>query len=446
MSAILESPPAAGSTDEADGAGDAGTAEPAAARAAELLLQAMRELSRARTPEVIAGIVKQVARALVDADGATFVLRDRDHCYYLDEDAISPLWKGQRFAKETCVSGWVMTHAQQVVMQDIYADPRAAQAIYRPTFVKSLVMTPVRRVEPVAAIGIYWARTHRASERELALLQDLADTTAVALENAAVYAELEHRVAERTEQLLVVNRELEAFSYSVAHDLRSPLSAVLGFAELIEDRLPPSHDENIALFASEIIVAGKRMNDLIGALLDFSRCARATLARVPFELSVHARAIGDRLLSAAHSQAELTIEPGLCVRADPPLLELVLTNLLSNALKYSSKKSQPRIELGQLQEDSSYGGQSLRGLARPSDESTHSRTFFVRDNGAGFDPKHSEQLFVPFQRLHKQREFDGTGVGLATVARIIRRHGGRIWAEGRPDEGATFFFSLPNED
>ncbi|HEY6882300.1 MAG TPA: GAF domain-containing protein, partial [Polyangiales bacterium] len=195
-------------------------------RAAELLIGAMRDLSRVRTRSAVAEIVKVCARKLVGADGATFVLRDGRQCFYLDEDAISPLWKGQRFPMEACVSGWVMDHAEQVAMPDIYVDPRVPHAAYRPTFVKSLVMTPVRRAEPVAAIGIYWAETHVATPRECDLLQNLADTTAVALENASIYEELERRVQERTTQLTQANLELESFSHTVAHDLRSPLTAI----------------------------------------------------------------------------------------------------------------------------------------------------------------------------------------------------------------------------
>jgi signal transduction histidine kinase len=388
--------------------------------AAELLIGAMRELSGARNRHAIADIVKRTARKLVGADGATFVLRDGTHCFYLDEDAISPLWKGQRFPLETCVSGWVMQHAEQVMMPDIYADPRVPHAAYRPTFVKSLVMTPVRRAKPVAAIGIYWRDHHVGTERELKLLQDLADTTAVALENAQVYEELEQRVAERTEQLTQANLELEAFSHTVAHDLRSPLNVIIGFAELLEEQ-EPAHR-----FVSEIAAAGRRMNGLIGALLDFARHARGELDKTEVDLSALAARVADQLrVQGGHERAELCIAPDLRTRADAALMEVVLNNLLGNALKYSAKLERPRVELGALGD--------ADGRA----------TLFVRDNGAGFDPVRAERLFTPFQRLQSDAEFQGHGVGLATVARIIRRHGGRIWAESAPGKGATFFFQLP---
>jgi signal transduction histidine kinase len=399
------------------------------ARAAELLLTAVQKLSSARTREAVAQVVATTARALVAADGATFVLRDGDKCLYLDEDAIEPLWKGQRFLASSCVSGWVMENAEPLVMDDVYVDPRVPYAAYRPTFVKSLVMTPVRRGAPIAAIGTYWATRRTTGASELALLQELADISAVALENVAMYVELERRAHERTEQLALFHQEIDPFWYSAAHDLRSPLSAILGFAELIEDRRELLSTEQLGQFAGEIVLAGKRMNDLIGALLEFSRSARASLERAPLDLSTGARLIAERLVAAssrADGPVELVIEPGLRVHADAALFEVLLHNLLSNAIKYASKEARPRIAVGAYED-------AVRGTS-----------FFVRDNGVGFDPAHGERLFKPFQRLHTDRAFVGSGLGLATVARIVVRHGGSVWAEGAPGQGATFFFTLPH--
>lgn len=158
----------------------------------------------------IAEIVRQAARGLTGADGATFVLRDGDSCYYRDEDAISPLWKGQRFPMSLCVSGWVMQHRQAAVIADIYQDARVPHEAYRPTFVRSLVMVPIRTLEPIGAIGTYWAGNHKASDVQIELLQALADSTSIALENVQVYAELERRVEERTGQLVEINQRLQA--------------------------------------------------------------------------------------------------------------------------------------------------------------------------------------------------------------------------------------------
>lgn len=176
----------------------------------ERLIHAVQELSLARDLDRVAEIVRQAARELTGADGATFVLRDGDKCFYKDEDAISPLWKGQRFPLESCISGWAMLNRQPTVIEDIYLDARIPHDAYRPTFVRSLVMVPIRTLEPIGAIGNYWAYPHRASEQEVKLLQALADSTSVALENVRVYAELEQRVEERTQQLAAANQRLSA--------------------------------------------------------------------------------------------------------------------------------------------------------------------------------------------------------------------------------------------
>lgn len=174
------------------------------------LIRAVQELSMARDVGRVAEIVRHAARGLSGADGASFVLRDGDSCYYRDEDAISPLWKGQRFPMDLCVSGWVMQHRQAAVIPDIYLDPRVPHEAYRPTFVKSLVMVPIRTLAPIGAIGTYWAGSHKASEAQVELLQALADSTSIALENIQLYAELEQRVEERTGQLIEANQRLQA--------------------------------------------------------------------------------------------------------------------------------------------------------------------------------------------------------------------------------------------
>jgi diguanylate cyclase (GGDEF)-like protein len=157
----------------------------------DTLLDAVQELSRARELEAVQDVVRKAARRLVEADGATFILRDGDQCFYADEDAISPLWKGQRFPLASCISGWSILHGSSVSIEDIYADDRVPHEAYRPTFVKSLVMTPIRSAEPLGAIGMYWADHHRATPREMAAARSLADSTAVAIENLRLQQQLE---------------------------------------------------------------------------------------------------------------------------------------------------------------------------------------------------------------------------------------------------------------
>jgi len=181
-------------------------------RGMERLIGAVQELSLARELPAIQRIVRSTARELTGADGATFVLRDNGYCYYADEDAISPLWKGRRFPMETCISGWAMLNRKPAVIADIYQDARIPHDAYRPTFVKSLAMVPIRTLDPVGAIGNYWAATRQPSEPEVRLLQALADSTAVAMENVQVYQELEQRVRARTAELELANAEIRDLS------------------------------------------------------------------------------------------------------------------------------------------------------------------------------------------------------------------------------------------
>jgi PAS domain S-box-containing protein len=249
--------------------------------------------------------------------------------------------------------------------------------------------------------------------------------------------ELEQRVADRTAALEAANRELEAFSYSVSHDLRAPLRAIDGFTRvLMEDHAPQLDDEG-KRYLQRVGAAARRMNELIEDLLALSRVTRAELHLLAVDLSRTAQAVAAELQKAEPERAvEFVITPALEAFGDARLLRIVLENLLGNAWKYTSKQSRARIEFGELRSEETRGGHSE---VRNSQSEI---VFFVRDNGAGFDMQYAERLFVPFQRLHDSSEFEGTGIGLATVQRIVHRHGGRVWAEGAPGRGATFFFTL----
>lgn len=390
------------------------------------LVTAVQELSLVRTVPAIQEIVRRAARELLDADGATFVLRDGDLCHYADEDAIAPLWKGQRFPMSACISGWAMLQARHAMIPDIYADPRIPADAYRPTFVKSLVMVPIRLESPIGAIGVYWARQRETPDEEIGLIQALANTTAVAMENVQVYTELEQRVQLRTQQLESLNRELESFSYSVSHDLRAPLRAMNGFAELLRRELGGSASEEARRLLGVIGESSEQMGGLIEDLLGLAQVARRELRRIDVDLAAMARQIAARLRTEKPGrEVELVVPEALMVKGDAGLMTVVMENLLSNAWKYTAKAPHARIELGSRCETD--------GTA----------CVFVEDNGIGFDEAHAKNLFVPFHRLHSATEFPGTGVGLATVQRIIHRHGGKIWATARPGRGATFSFTCP---
>lgn len=233
-----------------------------AAGSMQHLLRAVQELSLARTLPEIQQIVRAAARALTGCDGATFVLRDNGMCYYADEDAIAPLWKGSRFPMETCISGWTMLNRQAAVIQDIYEDDRIPHEAYRPTFVQSLVMVPIRKLDPVGAIGNYWADEHMPTEREVSLLQALADATSVAMENVQISAELEQRVLDRTADLERVSNEM--LQLSVTDDLTGVTNR-RGFYLLAEAVLLAARRDGLDCLFGFIDVDGlKKVNDRQG--------------------------------------------------------------------------------------------------------------------------------------------------------------------------------------
>ena len=258
-------------------------------------------------------------------------------------------------------------------------------------------------------------------------------------------AELEERVRQRTAELEAANKELEAFSYSVSHDLRAPLRGIDGWASALAEDCADKLDAQGREYLARVCAEAQRMGTLIDDLLELSRVSRAEMRQNPVDLSALARGIlADLRQHDLERQVETVVAPGLEAVGDPQLLRLVLENLLGNAWKFTAKRGQARIEFGVVA--AAVGGRKAPNPAAETAATTPTETVcFVRDNGAGFDMAYAHKLFAPFQRLHTQRDFAGTGIGLATVQRIIRRHGGDVYAEGAPDQGATFYFTLRSQ-
>ncbi|MEN9021405.1 MAG: ATP-binding protein [Verrucomicrobiales bacterium] len=580
--------------------------------ASEVLVAAITQLVQVDSTEEIGAIIVKAARNLTGADGATLVMKEGNQCYYIDEDAISPLFKGQRLPLNSRICGWCIRNKQQVSTPDVYADDRISAEDYRPTFVKSLAVAPVGKAEPLAAIAAYWATRHQPTTEELRQLQLLADSTALAIEGAnqrndsrmrierlqaqrrclvkiarsplvtcgdvegmvrfateqaalvtgadrasvwavddpresfickdvyepssgehlafefaivrAEYPEyfsrfdtdqyavlvegttdeankavvqdflvlngaksalavrimtddglggilsinsanareweddeirfalalasqiritmatderrkaeeslaemnvhLDQLVQERTQELEIANRELDAFARTLSHDLKNPVAVIETSCWLMRDQCQLPEDSLKPL--TRIESAAKRMKVQIASMLQLYHLSQEEIIREPCDLTAMARDIAEDLVTGqSANHIEFTIQENMLDKASPDLFRSALVNLLSNAFKYSSKCARQHIEFGMTPAD--------------GDVST---VYHVRDNGVGFDMANADKLFGLFQRFHSASQFEGTGVGLASARRIIQNHGGRVWAESKPNEGATFYFTL----
>ena len=267
---------------------------------------------------------------------------------------------------------------------------------------------------------------HGAPAAILEINRDVTDRKRAEQQIRKLNLELEQRVIERTRELEAVNKELEAFAYSVSHDLRAPVRHIAGFTELLQKHAQPVLDDKSRHHIATILDSATRMGNLVDDLLAFSRIGRAETQKTTVKLEQLVKAVmADSAPDAQGRTIDWKIGELPICHGDPAMLRLVVTNLISNALKFTHTREQARIEIGSLNH-------------RPGEV-----VFFVKDNGVGFDMKYENKLFGVFQRLHSQEAFEGTGIGLATVQRIVHRHGGRVWAEGAIDQGATFYVALP---
>ncbi len=295
-----------------------------------------------------------------------------------------------------------------------------------------MVMPMIAGGELIGALSFGGERANFPAE-QMSIARESATQLAIAIAQARLLervrrqaGELEQRVRERTAELQSANRELESFSYSVSHDLRAPLRAIDGFSLMLEEDHAARLDEEGRRLLAVVREEAGRMGHLIDDLLAFSQVGRKPIARIPFDMTALVQEVAGEL-SAYHPAARIEVgrlPPG---SGDRALLRQVWVNLIGNALKYSSRRKAPRVEIGGRAD----GAESL---------------YWVKDNGAGFDMRYQEKLFRVFQRLHSEEEFTGTGVGLAIVQRVVERHHGRVWAEGEMDKGATFGIALPREE
>lgn len=390
------------------------------------LVHIVQDLSKVRTLPEIINIVRTAARKATGADGATFVLRDNGYCFYVDEDAIGPLWKGKRFILSSCISGWAMLNKQPVAIQDIFQDSRIPIEAYKPTFVKSLAMVPIRQSEPIGAIGIYWAKPHLATDSELAVLQPIADTTSVAIENVGLLNSLEERVAE----LENANHLKDEFLMLISHELRTPLNSILGWSEMLVDE-DDGVDPQLRTGLQAIYRNSKIQSQVIDNLLDASTIVLGKFSieskKINF-VDLFDETLKDLAESANIKAITLNVNKLITsafISGEATRLKQVVEILVSNAIKFSSQNSIVNIEL--VNE-----GPSL--------------CLKVRDFGIGIEGHALPHLFNRFSQTEKyiRRSYGGLGLGLTIAKSIVDAHRGRIsvLSEGL-GKGAEFIVSFP---
>jgi PAS domain S-box-containing protein len=395
------------------------------------LAAAARKVNSVLTVDELLQVITDIARDLVDAHVGVSILKDADghtveSCRTSHSQKYTSVVPGSFLLEgDGPKAGDRAPHVTRIERSTLKQGmPLGTQWQACGCIAVSLTAASGRR------IGVLCVADKRGGEfaaNDERVLSQLADLAAVGLENARLYTELEERVRKRTVELQESNKELEAFSYSVSHDLRGPLRAIAGFTGLLRDRHYETIDADGRRYIDRVLAGTQRMSNLIDDLLELGRVTRVEFRRRQVDLSEYARAILGRLREASPDRATaIVVEPQLTVEGDPGLLEIALENLLDNAWKFTVGRAVAEIRFG-----------ALTGTGEENE-----RTFFVQDNGVGFDPRYAANLFGVFQRLHAAGEFPGTGVGLATVQRIVQRHGGRIWAEAAVDRGATIYFSI----
>jgi signal transduction histidine kinase len=408
----------------------------------EYELQVLKEVaivisSNLRLPEVLQ-LVADKARALVSAETLLIPMLDAGRVSYTyaaasgrNADAIV----GTNFPITIGMCGWVLDNQRALLYGESDRDSFKKDSPWEPGR-PSVTMVPliVNNIIIGGMSGTGKEGGLSFTERDMELMKLISSQVAIAIENARLFAEvqslvesLESKVKERTLELQVANQELEAFAYSVSHDLRAPLRSIDGFSLALLEDYAERIDAEGKDYLQRLRANATHMGELIDAMLTLSRVSRSELNKSTLDLSELSHEIADKLLeNKADSKVKFKIEPGMLVKGDPALIDALLTNLISNAIKYSSKTSEALIKIGTATKD-----------GKPC--------FRVSDNGAGFDMARSEKLFQPFQRLHVAKEFEGIGVGLATVKRIVNRHGGWIEAEAEVGKGASFFFTLEQD-
>ena len=384
------------------------------------LIQVFQRLSFCRDIDAIITVLREAARKVTGADGVTVVLREGDLCYYAEENAIAPLWKGRRLPMGTCISGWCMLHRQAVAIADIYADPRIPHDVYKPTFIKSLAIVPIRSEDPIGAIGAYWATHHRTSASELEVLQALGDSASMAFANV-----------ELIEKLKETNKRKDEFLSMLAHELRNPLAPIQNALYVLRAR---RHDSDTVAQMRDVAERQiEHMSRIVDDLLDVSRLASGKIAlnpeRLDFVRFVRQSAEDRRgVLEAAGLRLHLALpETPVWVTGDATRLTQVLGNVLDNARKFTPPGGQVTVRL-------------------TFDRDARSALVMIRDTGIGMGREMLPQVFEVFGQADRSldRSRGGLGLGLSIAKNLLDLHAGTIRAESAGSgQGTEVTIRLP---
>ena len=387
------------------------------------LVDVILRLSSSRSFEDITRVFRESARYLIGADGITVVLRDNGQCSYVEEDAIAPLWKGKRFPMSACISGWCMLNGQQVVIRDIYQDDRIPHDAYRPTFVKSLAMTPIRTDNPIGAIGAYWDAEYEPSQEQLRMLQALGDSAAMALENAQLIAALRD-----------ASERKDAFLSMLAHELRNPLAPIRNGIHLLQlqGREPEIVEQACGIMERQVV----HMTRIVDDLLDVARInnGKVSLKRGRTDIAAALRqCVGDRRQQIESVGLTLKFDVPMTpvwINADTTRMTQVVGNLLDNARKYTP------------------AGGTVTVSARVEPASSNV-VIDVQDTGVGIAPKVLPHVFESFTQADTSldRTAGGLGLGLAIAKGLVRLHDGTLSAHSNGiGQGSRFTVTLPRSD
>lgn len=394
------------------------------------LTHAIQQLSFSRDLPTLQALVTSSAREMCHADGATLILKEDNHCYYAEEDSIAPLWKGLRLDSEACIGGWTMRHKKVAVVADIHDDARINQAMYADTFVRSLVIIPVRPADPIAAIGVYWATPRTASDDEIEQLQILANCTGVSLENVELMTRLNTKIMERTSSLLIsqqvaemANKTKTRFLSAASHDLRQPLQNLSTLCSILARKL---NNSELAKHVKKMQATIGGMNQLLNAILDLNQLESGGLTPdfedFPLEpLLADLRAEFTDIAIAKSLQ--LNIAPvNIQVHSDPELLLQIFRNLLGNAVKYTQN--------GQVSLQCTKADRLV--------------TVSISDTGPGIPEEKQEEIFDAFYRMERDRASKGGfGLGLAIVKGLAEILNHQVNVMSASGQGSVFSIQLP---